>query len=89
MKTTKLQHTFRFGIFAMQIMSLVLTGAHLASHEWAWAVNYLGNFLLWTLILVLSLQRDKYLSLLMETFNFLEEIKKAEEEKEKKEKELL
>ena len=73
---------FRFGIFAMQILSLISMGYHLASHEVAWALNYLGNFLLWTLVLMLSLQRDRYLRELLEVLNFLEELLKKAHEKE-------
>ena len=82
MKTTKLLAAFfRFGIFAMQILSLISMGYHLASHEVAWAINYLGNFLLWTLVLILSLQRDRYLRELLEVLDFLEELLKKANEK--------
>ena len=82
MKTTKLLAAFfRFGIFAMQILSLISIGYHLASHEVAWALNYLGNFLLWTLVLMLSLQRDRYLRELLEVLDFLEELLKKANEK--------
>ena len=58
-------------------------GYHLASHEVSWAINYLGNFLLWTLVLILSLQRDRYLRELLEVLDFLEELfKKANEKSE-------
>lgn len=84
MKTMKLLAAFfRFGIFAMQILSLISMGYHLASHEVSWAINYLGNFLLWTLVLILSLQRDRYLRELLEVLDFLEELfKKANEKSE-------
>ena len=82
MKTTKLLAAFfRFGIFTMQTLSLISMGYHLASHEVAWAINYLGNFLLWTLVLILSLQRDRYLRELLEVFDFLEELLKKANEK--------
>lgn len=81
MKTPKLQSVFRFGIFAMQILSLISMGYHLASHEVAWAINYLCNFLLWTLVLMLFLQRDKYLRELLEVLDFLEELLKKANEK--------
>lgn len=82
MKTTKLLAAlFRFGIFAMQILSLISMGYHLASHEVSWAINYLGNFLLWTLVLILSLQRDRYLRELLEVLDFLEELLKKANEK--------
>ena len=80
MKTPKLQSVFRFGIFAMQILSLISTGYHLASNEVAWAINYLVNFLLWTLVLMLSLQRDIYLRELLEVLDLLKELNKAKEE---------
>ena len=72
---------FRFSIFAMQILSLISMGYHLASHEVSWAINYLGNFLLWTLVLILSLQRDRYLRELLEVLDFLEELLKKANEK--------
>ena len=81
MKTTKLLAAFfRFGIFAMQILSLISMGYHLASHEVSWAINYLGNFLLWTLVLMLSLQRDRYFEWLIEALDLLEELNKAKED---------
>lgn len=81
MKTTTLKHISCIGIIAMQITSLILTGIHLAVHEWAWALNYFGNFLLWSLVLMLSLERDIYLRKLRKTLDFLEELRKAGEEK--------
>ena len=85
MKTPKLQSVFRFGIFAMQILSLISMGYHLASHEVAWAINYLGNFLLWTLVLMLSLQRDRYFEWLIEALDLLKELNKAKEDMIRKE----
>ena len=85
MKTPKLQSVFRFGIFAMQILSLISMGYHLASHEVAWVINYLGNFLLWTLVLMLSLQRDRYFEWLIEALDLLKELNKAKEDMIRKE----
>lgn len=82
MKTQKLQHYFRVGgIFVMQILYLISAGYYLAFREWAWAINFLGNFLLWTLVLILSLQRDRYLRELLEVLDFLEELPKKANEK--------
>lgn len=86
MKTKTLNHIYHLCIFLMQIIALVSMGAKLAYHEWIWAIQHLGNFFLWTLVFVLSLQRDKYYELLKEAFNFLEELK--EEKKIEKEEDM-